>query len=41
MPPAVPATRYAPSPLIDSAAGRGLAIYRLLSLVYALSLIHI
>ncbi|MBM6546212.1 histidine kinase [Janibacter sp. YIM B02568] len=28
-------SRYAPSPLIDSAAGRGLAIYRLLALVYA------
>lgn len=35
MPPAVPDARYAPSPLIDSAAGRGLAIYRLLSLLYA------
>lgn len=27
--------RYVPSPLIDSAAGRGLAIYRLLALAYA------
>ena len=31
----VGANRYAPSPLIDSAAGRGLAIYRLLALAYA------
>lgn len=33
--PGVVARQYHPSPLIDSAAGRGLAIYRLLSLAYA------
>ncbi len=32
-------SRYAPSPLIDSAAGRGLALYRGLALVYAAAII--
>ena len=37
--PEVTGRQYHPSPLIDSAGGRGLAIYRLLALAYALALL--